>query len=79
MRGKLPPEWKLRGLLQKKYILREKLKGWLPDEILNRRKQGFAIPMSRWFRSDLKQYLHDMLLSEKALSATCLNLPLSGI
>jgi len=27
----------------------------LPDDILYRRKQGFAIPLGQWFRHELKE------------------------
>ena len=29
---------------------------------------GFAIPVSRWFRGQLKNYLEEMLLSDRAMS-----------
>lgn len=62
-----PDSWKLRGLTHTKYILDQALQGWVPDRILKKKKQGFAIPMSQWFRGALKPYLESMLLSEKAL------------
>lgn len=66
--AEFPPQWKLHGLRDSKYMLRRAARGWLPKEILRRRKQGFAVPMSRWFRGPLKSYLASMLLSEKALA-----------
>jgi asparagine synthase (glutamine-hydrolysing) len=62
-----PASWKLHGLFHPKYILDAKLKGWLPDVIVTRGKQGFGLPMSRWFRGNLKDYLSGMLLSNKAI------------
>ncbi len=62
-----PDSWKLNGLNHSKHILNQALKGWVPEQVLKKKKQGFAIPMSSWFRGPLKPYLESMLLSEKAL------------
>lgn len=51
-----------------KYILKESLKDILPGKILNRPKRGFAVPVDYWFRNDLKSYLKDTLLSDKAMN-----------
>ena len=45
----IPSELKLRNG-RTKDILKRAMHGILPDEVLNRRKQGFAIPLGRWFR-----------------------------
>jgi asparagine synthase (glutamine-hydrolysing) len=63
-----PSSWKLHGLNQSKYILTKAIQGWLPPSVLNRAKQGFAIPMSPWFKGTLKGYVEEMLLSQKAQS-----------
>jgi asparagine synthase (glutamine-hydrolysing) len=57
-----PPELKFRKLASK-YILKKKLKGFLPEKILSRKKMGFGIPAGEWFRKDLKDYLRSYLLS----------------
>jgi asparagine synthase (glutamine-hydrolysing) len=44
---RLPASLKLRGG-ETKFLLRRALAGRLPDEILRRPKQGFAIPVGRW-------------------------------
>jgi asparagine synthase (glutamine-hydrolysing) len=59
----LPPEYKVRGR-EKKVGLRAALRGWLPDEILDGRKMGFRAPLAEWFRGDLREMAHDMLLDE---------------
>ena len=33
----------------------------LPNEILYRRKQGFAVPIDRWFRNELKDFAYAAL------------------
>jgi len=48
-----------------KYILKKKLNGFLPDEILKRKKMGFGIPVGDWFRGELKDYLLSYLLSDR--------------
>jgi len=62
-----PPDLKLRGGVTK-YILKRKLKHFLPAEILKRRKMGFGVPVGIWFRNELKPMLVDTLLSQMALS-----------
>lgn len=59
----IPPELQLRGRARK-YILKRALRGILPDPVLSRRKQGFAVPLGRWFRGQLGNFVQDLLLSE---------------
>ncbi|MDD3726440.1 MAG: asparagine synthase-related protein, partial [Candidatus Ratteibacteria bacterium] len=40
------------------------LKGFLPDEILNREKMGFGLPIGEWFKKELKDYLYSFLCSD---------------
>ena len=40
-----------------KYFLRKSLESKLPHEILHRRKHGFNLPMSQWFKKDMKDYM----------------------
>jgi asparagine synthase (glutamine-hydrolysing) len=51
---------------RKKHILKEAAAKLLPPEILNRRKQGFAVPVGGWFRGDLREFFSDVLLSRPA-------------
>ena len=62
----IPVEYKLKGSI-KKYILKKAFKGIVPEEIFNRKKTGFGVPVSRWFRNDLKDYISDVLLSRQSL------------
>ncbi len=52
-----------------KYIFKKSLEGILPDDILYRRKMGFAVPLDRWFRGPLAGRVRDLAGSE-ALAAT---------
>jgi asparagine synthase (glutamine-hydrolysing) len=61
----LPAHMKLRGT-EKKVILRDALRGWIPDEILDRPKMGFGVPIVDWFRHDLRDWARDILLDPTA-------------
>jgi asparagine synthase (glutamine-hydrolysing) len=63
---KIPPQLKLRSNDQK-YILKKAMGALLPPNILNHPKQGFSVPLSLWFREDLKNYVGDILLSRNSL------------
>ena len=51
---------------QRKALLKQVARKYLPDHIVDRPKQGFAIPVGEWFRSDygeMRQLLYDHLES----------------
>lgn len=51
---------------ERKGLLKQVARKYLPDQIVDRPKQGFAIPIGEWFRSDyggMRQLLHDHLRS----------------
>jgi asparagine synthase (glutamine-hydrolysing) len=56
----MPSSMKLHGRTGK-YILKKSLESILPHEILYRRKQGFAIPIDRWFRGELRDLAYESL------------------
>ena len=56
----VPPELKLRGMTRK-YLMKQALRGLLPDEILHRKKAGFGAPIRTWIVSDLKEMIDDLL------------------
>ena len=58
----LPENYKVRGLRQK-YILKEMMRGKLPQTVIDRKKTGFDIPTHDWFRGPLRQLLTDTLTS----------------
>ncbi|HVS29617.1 MAG TPA: asparagine synthase (glutamine-hydrolyzing) [Solirubrobacteraceae bacterium] len=61
----LPPELKVRRLALKR-VLKEAVRDLLPAEVLDRPKRGFGVPLDRWFREDLRGYLHSMLRAPSA-------------
>ena len=60
----IPPGLKLKGIVTK-YILKKSMKGIIPEEILTRNKMGFGVPLAKWFRSDLKDFVREILLSDE--------------
>ena len=61
----LPVEYKFRGK-RGKLILEDTFGSMIPKSIFTRRKMGFGIPISNWFRDELKPMVHDTLLAEDA-------------
>ena len=61
----IPPELRLRDGTTK-YVLKRSMEDVLPAPLLNRPKQGFAIPLGAWFRGELDDFVRDLLLSETA-------------
>ena len=49
-----------------KYILRKAMNEIVPDEILERKKQGFSSPDQSWYRSENSKYIKETLLNENA-------------
>lgn len=62
----VPPEMKMKRF-QKKYLLKKAVRGLLPDDVIDHRKQGFVGPMAQWLKHDLKHYVVETL-SEKNIS-----------
>jgi asparagine synthase (glutamine-hydrolysing) len=65
--ARLPASYKLHGWVGK-YILKRALRNHLPKSILHRGKQGFALPIGRWFRHELRQVAYDVLLDLHTLA-----------
>ncbi len=61
---RLDPSLRLRGLTTK-YLLKRAMVGILPDTILHRRKQGFAMPVGPWLRGELRGLLEDTLAERR--------------
>ncbi|MCW6037234.1 asparagine synthase (glutamine-hydrolyzing) [Spirulina subsalsa FACHB-351] len=58
--AQIPHSMKLHGLTTK-YILKQTMKNHLPPQVLRRGKKGFNMPVAKWFTSDLRPLLEEML------------------
>ncbi|MCH7535366.1 MAG: asparagine synthase (glutamine-hydrolyzing) [Bacteroidetes bacterium] len=56
-----------------KKVLREAMTNFIPDRIVNRKKQGFSAPDESWYRGENAQYIKDLLLDKKLYSAEYIN------
>lgn len=67
---RLPTEYKLKGL-KLRWFFKEALRGFLPDEILTKKKQGFGLPFGLWAtrHQGLREFAEDSLhgLSERGI------------
>ncbi len=60
----LPDVWKLQGWTTKR-VLREAMKGLLPESILNRPKMGFPVPFAAWTRGSWNALTREILLDRR--------------
>lgn len=63
----LPDHYKVDGK-QRKKILRDAFRHDLPPELYTRNKQGFEVPLLRWFRRDLQGLIENEWLSESFIT-----------
>ena len=50
---------------ERKWILKQAMRDVLPDSILNRRKEGFSVPMKNWLRRELQPLMRDLLSPDR--------------
>ena len=62
----LSDKMKIRGK-DRKWIIKQIALKYLPDEIVNRPKVGFDVPLTDWFRGKLKNYCYETICSHDAL------------
>jgi asparagine synthase (glutamine-hydrolysing) len=67
--ARVPSALKMSGA-RTKILLRRVAARLLPAEILSRPKRGFAPPVSRWLREDLRDMAHDLLLGPGSFGRT---------
>jgi len=64
--AQLPDRMKLRRWTTK-YVLRQSMKGLLPEPILTRRKMGFPTPVGAWFRGAYRSVIDEYALGARSL------------
>lgn len=62
--ARIPSSLKLKGAVGK-YIFKKSLEKLVPDEVLYRKKMGFAVPLASWLRKDLKPMAESLLLTSQ--------------
>ena len=50
-----------------KWILREAIKGLVPDSVFHQPKRGFGVPLGRWFRQELSHRLETLLRPDRSV------------
>lgn len=64
--SRMPSEFKLhKG--QSKAVLKRAMKGLLPDETIERRKQGFTPPDQSWYKQGAISYIRNLILAPRAI------------
>lgn len=64
--ARVPGEMKIHNGI-KKFLLKEILHQYVPPSIMDRKKMGFGVPITLWFKDALKKYF-DHYLSDEALN-----------
>ncbi|MEZ0174962.1 MAG: asparagine synthetase B [Candidatus Reddybacter sp.] len=62
----IPGQWKMKGK-NLRHFYKKALHNWLPDETINKKKQGFGLPFGVWMQSHqpLQEMAYDNLLKLK--------------
>jgi len=56
----IPEKFKIKGS-NSKIILKDLISNYLPRELIERPKQGFGVPISKWMQTDLNKWTKEML------------------
>ncbi|KAA5533764.1 asparagine synthase (glutamine-hydrolyzing) [Taibaiella lutea] len=56
-----------------KNVLRKAMGNFLPEQIINRKKQGFSAPDESWYRGENADYVKELLLNKKTVSSEFIN------
>ena len=70
----IPADLKVRGQREEVDLSRGAA-GLAPDEILDRPKQGFSVPIAEWFRNELHDLVRDVLLDASTARSWLLPTP----
>jgi asparagine synthase (glutamine-hydrolysing) len=71
---RLPSEFKLRNRTSK-WVMREAARGLVPDNIIDRPKIGFRVPLDDWFRSSMVGTVRRALLADDSFVGSTLDRP----
>lgn len=62
--ARIPADLKMRRA-ETKYIFKQAVRGIVPDEILDRKKQGFGVPVDVWINEKLRPRIRETLLETR--------------
>jgi len=71
----IPQRFKVKGG-EAKYLLKKAVEGWIPNDIIYRRKMGFGAPMSEWLRGEFGRRVEADLLASRLLNGGCFDMKL---
>ena len=57
-----------------KNVLRKAMMDFLPERIINRKKQGFSAPDESWYRGENAAYIKELLLNKKTVCSDFINI-----
>ena len=57
-----------------KNVLRKAMMKFLPESIIHRKKQGFSAPDESWYRGENANYIKELLLNKRTVSAEFVNI-----
>ncbi|WP_051630915.1 asparagine synthase (glutamine-hydrolyzing) [Afifella pfennigii] len=61
----LPEDVKLQGS-ETKALLKQAMEPYLPHDLLYRPKMGFGVPIDRWLKGEMRDFVYEVLLSQRA-------------
>src|SRR5437879_5884216 len=64
--SRLPAAFKIKDG-RRKHVLKEVAARLLPQDLVDRRKQGFGVPLGVWFRGNLRELFAETLLTSASL------------
>ncbi|MBM2814893.1 MAG: asparagine synthase (glutamine-hydrolyzing) [Ignavibacteria bacterium] len=70
----LPQDVKVPNSSITKFVLKNAIGNILPDDIINRRKQGFWAPVNEWIRNQWFDYVKSEILNSKLLNSGIFNI-----
>jgi len=62
----LPMKYKIRNN-ESKWILKQLLYRYVPQELVDRPKMGFGVPINSWLRGPLKEWAENLISKERIL------------
>jgi asparagine synthase (glutamine-hydrolysing) len=65
--SRMPASLKMRGD-ESKYVFKRAVRGLVPDEILDRPKQGFGVPIGEWINRELRERIRDTFADARTRS-----------